>query len=351
MSEDSAPGLGKDVKIGELLTGVGVVTSGDLQEAIQIAKRMNLPIGRVIVMSGVITEQNLQFALEAQSLIRDNFLDMDTAVSALKSCYKKGTSLQEALAELRWAPRQDISSNKLGELLIDSDMVSQHQLDNALHASFETGMPLGGTLVIQGVLSAQLLPMVLTAQEQIREGKISRAEAVENLKSAVMFWAKADEVANKTTYFDTVVDEHTGGTSRAVAGVVDASPSRSTSERAAPRAHVPQRTTGGVTPPPAGVDLSLVDMMKFSGYCSDQDIQAALERALANSEIASRLFMATGLLNQPSLDNFIRCRSLIRRGVITQEQALEALAVWHSQQITLDEAFSDLGLNVPSSGW
>lgn len=350
MSEETAA-PGKDVKIGELLTGVGVVTSGDLQEAIQIAKRMNLPIGRVIVMSGVITEQNLQSAIEAQSLVRDGFLDFDTAVSALKASYKKDISLQEALAELRWAPKQDITSNRLGELLVDSAMVSQHQLDSALYASFETGMPLGGTLVIQGVLSAQLLPMVLTAQEQIRDGKITRNDAVETLKAAVMFWAKADEVANKSTYFDTVVDESTGGTTRAVAGTGDLPVRSQTAERAQPhRGNVP-RTSGNTSRPPVGIDLSLVDMMKFSGFCSEQDIQTALERALSNSEIASRLFMATGLLNQPSLDNFIRCRSLIRRNVITQEQALEALAIWHSQEITLEEAFIDLGLNIPSSGW
>ncbi|MBY0549863.1 MAG: hypothetical protein K2W95_21500 [Candidatus Obscuribacterales bacterium] len=350
MSEDTAA-LGKDVKIGELLTGVGVVNSGDLQEAIQIAKRMNLPIGRVIVMSGVITEQNLQSAIEAQSLVRDGLLDFDTAITALKASYKKDISLQEALAELRWAPKADISSNRLGELLVDSAMVSQHQLDSALHASFETGMPLGGTLVIQGVLSAQLLPMVLTAQEQIRDGKITRNEAVETLKAAVMFWAKADEVANKSTYHDTVFDATTGGTTRAVAGTGDLPVRSQTAERPQPhRGNVP-RTSGNTTRPPAGIDLSLVDMMKFSGFCSEQDIQTALERALSNSEIASRLFMATGLLNQPSLDNFIRCRSLIRRNVITQEQALEALAIWHSQEITLEEAFIDLGLTVPNSGW
>lgn len=344
MVEAEQPNTNNDIKIGELLTGVGVVTSGDLQEAIQIAKRMNLPIGRVIVMSGVISEQNLQYALEAQSLIRDGMLDRDTAVTALKNCYKKSQPLQEALAEQKWAPRQDRVTNKLGELLMDSNMVSQSQLDSALNISFETGMPLGGTLVLQGVLSAQLLPMVLTAQEQIRDGKITRTEAVENLKSAVLFWAKADEVANKGTYSDMISEQD--NTSRAVAtsgGVIRPV----TRETPMPqRAPVQRRSIG----PIGGVDLSLVDMMKFSGFCTDQDIYEAVERALLNSEVASRLFMATGLLTQAALDNFLRCRSLIRRGAITQEQALEALSIWNSEGISLDEAFTDLGLSIPNQG-
>jgi hypothetical protein len=337
-----------DVKIGELLTGVGVVTSGDLTEAIQIAKRMNLPIGRVIVMSGVITEQNLQFALEAQSLIRDKLLDVETAIAALKACFKKGCALQESLAELKWAPRKDRTSNKLGELLIDSNMVTQSQLDTALFASFETGMPLGGTLVIQGVMSAQLLPMVLTAQEQVRDGKITRAEAVEQLKSAVMFWAKADEVANKSSYYD-IVAESVPGRAVAISGITGP-----VQRPPAPKAPAqPLRQTGERQAVPkdlGGVDLSLVDMMKFSGFCTESDIQGALERALLNSEISSRLFMATGLLNQADLDNFLRCRSLIRKGVITQEQALEALSLWQSQKLSLDEAFVDLGVSVPAQG-
>ncbi len=336
-----------DIKIGELLTGVGVVTSGDLQEAIQIAKRMNLPIGRVIVMSGVITEQNLQYALEAQSLIKDGLLDKETALASLKSCYKKGVTLQDALAEQKWAPRQDRMSNKLGELLMDSNMVSQAQLDSALNTSFETGMPLGGTLVLQGVLSAQLLPMVLTAQEQIRDGKITRNEAVEQLKSAVLFWAKADEVANKGTYSDMISEQ--APTGRAVAtssGVV----APITREMPAPPPSREPRRQQHFAPVGGGVDLSLVDMMKFSGFCGDHDIYEAVERALANSEIASRLFMATGLLTQASLDNFLRCRSLIRRGVISQEQALEALSIWQDQGISLDEAFQDMGVSVPTAG-
>lgn len=321
----------KDVKIGELLVAVNVVTSGDLQEAIQIAKRMNLPIGRVIVMSGVISEANLQHVLEAQSLVKDGLLEYDTAVTALANCLKNGSNLQAALADLRWSPKKDVASNKLGELLMDSNMVTQSQLDSALHASFESGMPLGGTLVLQGVLSAQLLPMVLNAQEQIRDGKIDRMQAVENLKSAVMFWAKADDskTGGQGAYYKDLAEPALKG-------------SAPSALRTAPEMTVPE-------PPPAAVpsmEMGLVDMMKMAGYCSEQELQAAITRALANADIASKLLMATGLLTQASFENFLRCRALMVRGAIRPEQVIYALSACRIRQISLDAVFREMGLNI-----
>lgn len=336
----------RDVKIGELLVAVGVVTNGDLQEAIQIAKRMNLPIGRVIVMSGVISEVNLQYALEAQSLVKDSLLELDTAITGLKNALTKGTTLQEALADLRWAPKKDVTSNKLGELLLDSNMVSQHQLDAALQTSFDTGMPLGGTLVLQGVLSAQLLPMVLNAQEHIRDGKITRMQAVENLKAALMFWAKTDD--SKLKSGDVGLPGQRSESDFLVSSAPEPEPQRRSTMQNMMPSHAPPLPPPPPPTPYLGTPSStmgLVDMMKMSGYCSEQEIQAAIERALSNAEIASKLFMATGLLTKEAFENFVRCRAMMTRGVLRPEQAVYALSACRIRSITLDDVFKEMGLS------
>lgn len=352
----------KDIKIGELLTEVGIVTTGDLTEAIQIAKRMNLPIGRVIVMSGVISEEQLQHAIEAQSLIRDGLLEVDTAVTALKGAYQKNKTLQEALSDLRWAPKQDVTTNKLGELLIDSMMVSQAQLEQALQTSFDTGMPLGGTLVLQGVLSAQLLPAVLNAQEQIREGRVTREQAIGNLKSAVMFWAQATESQQETgrrSHQSLQREEPSRSMqSRSLEATVGAQPRSFLEEPAAKpwtaEAQRPALPAGydAAAAAAASTDMGLVEMMKLSGFCTSEDIQQALVNALSNSEIAAKIFLATGLLTTASLDNFVRCRSLIRKNIVSPQQALYALGISKSRGITLDDAFEDMNVKVPrDSSW
>ncbi len=343
MSEQSKT-ESKDVKIGELLLAVNVVTSGDLQEAIQIAKRMKLPIGRVIVMSGVITEQNLQYALEAQSLIRDGMLELDTAIMALSNALKHNYSLQDALAELRWAPKKDVVSNKLGELLLDSNMVSQSQLDSALQTSFDTGMPLGGTLVLQGVLSAQLLPLVLNAQEQIRDGKVTRSQAVENLKAALMFWAKTDDAQNAELDLPKAIKDEPNVPS------YTANPGSKRSSFTRPSEESLDMAPPPPPPPPpvanSGPSMGLVDMMKMAGYCSDAEIQAAIDRALASADIASKLFMATGLLTKESFENFVRCRALLGRGALKPEQAIYALSACRLRACPIDVIFKEMGLNL-----
>lgn len=353
MPEDKQTAEARDVKIGELLVAVGIVTTGDLQEAIQIAKRMNLPIGRVIVMSGVISEANLQFVLEAQSLVKDSLLDLDTAVQGLINAFKNQTTLQVALADLRWAPKKDVASNKLGELLMDSNMVTQSQLDSALQTSFDTGMPLGGTLVLQGVLSAQLLPMVLNAQEQIRDGKVSRSQAVENLKDALMFWAKTDDSKLKdgdlglpgskaldTSFLVTDPDTPKPAGRRTFQGAPVHHPTAATPEP--PPAALAPQTTPNTT-------MGLVEMMKMAGYCSQQDIDSAIDRALANADIASKLFMATGLLSKASFENFVRCRALMTRGILRPEQAIYALSACRIRGITLEEVFKEMGVSLIGS--
>lgn len=348
MAEDQlVSGERRDVKIGELLVAVGVVTSGDLQEAIQIAKRMNLPIGRVIVMSGVITEGNLQYALEAQSLIKDSLLDFDTAVKALESAYKTQRSLQDALVDLRWAPRKDVVSNKLGELLLDSDMVSQAQLDLALQTSFESGMPLGGTLVLQGVLSAQLLPMVLNAQEQIRDGKVSRNQAVDNLKAALMFWATAEDSQARDAG-DSLFNYQRGTRPSSQHELLTNAKAGPPVESFQPPDSAAQKMTP--EPQPAQnlsptTNMGLVEMMQMAGYCNKTDIDAAIERALASSDIAAKLFLATGLLNQNHLDNFLRCRALLVKGVLRPEQAIYALSACRIRDLQLGEVFREMGIN------
>ena len=339
----------RDVKIGEMLVAVDVVTSGDLQEAIQIAKRMNLPIGRVIVMSGVITEGNLQYALEAQSLIKDGLLDYDTAINALRNAYANQKSLQDALVDLRWAPRKDVSSNKLGELLMDSNMVTQAQLDLALQASFESGMPLGGTLVLQGVLSAQLLPMVLNAQEHIRDGKVTRLQAVENLKSALMFWVTAESSQQKDAGYS--LYEYGGKKSSLLSDtpVESFQPPSPTASGAGPvstqQADLASGSLNAASLPLApSMNMGLVEMMQMAGYCTRLDIDSAIERALASSDIAAKLFMATGLLTQTNLDNFLRCRALLVKGSLRPEQAIYALSACRMRNVKLSDVFIEMGI-------
>lgn len=458
--EDSASP--QNVKIGELLLSVGALTSGDLTEAIQIAKRMGVPIGRVLVMSGCVSESNLQMTLECQSLVRDGLLDLETGTKALNKVFHDKVTLKDALHKLNWAPRQDANSNKLGELLIDSNIVTRGQLDRALETSFQSGMPLGGTLVLQGIISAQLLPTILHAQEQIRDNKMSREQAIDSLQQALIFWARADDSKKEHLaggyrrstesggLFSSAKssDSYQGLTSRPVTThavdkplprsasgahpavpsypdqeqivaasngassvhpaaaarapqqqqqgaqntsfsgahpAVPASPAQQSNASGAhtavpvrPSQQRPQDTGHKIKPPknfvqsvdPSAVAkaslpsppqtglrqpgsqaqaqatdiVSLVELLKLSGYCTSVQLDQAIAHSLQDSRLAAKLLLAIGFIDSGWLNNFVYCQALIAKGTLRTDQALYVLNSMRHKGITIEQALAEMGI-------
>jgi hypothetical protein len=181
------------IRIGDLLERAGLVTSADLTEAVSVSKRLQLPIGRVLIMSGCVTERILKSAIEAQSLIRDKGVNLGKALETLVKVAEEDISFQDALRKTDPARVPGSHTNRLGEILIEFGLIDEQQLQDALVLSGETGMQLGATLVSMDLLSPMLLPLLLRTQEQIREGIITRQQAAQEFKSSYAMWTKAEE--------------------------------------------------------------------------------------------------------------------------------------------------------------
>jgi hypothetical protein len=170
----------KNPKVGELLTRAGVLRAQDLQEAISIAQDTGQMIGKVLIMSGFITKEDLAAAVEAQSMIRDGLLETGLAVLGLSTCSREHILLEQALDQLGWHP-QNKPTAKLGELLIASGNISIEHLTKALDEMRESVRPLGSLLVEWEVISRDLLQCALDIQCEIRDGKISKPDGVTKL--------------------------------------------------------------------------------------------------------------------------------------------------------------------------
>jgi len=170
----------KNPKVGELLTRAGVLRNQDLNEAISIAKDTGQMIGKVLIMSGFITKEDLAAAVEAQSLIRDELLEAELAILALSTCSREHLLLEQALDQLGFH-LENKPSAKLGELLIASGNISIEHLTKALDEMRESVRPLGSVLVEWDVISRDLLQDALDVQCEIRDGKISKPDGVTKL--------------------------------------------------------------------------------------------------------------------------------------------------------------------------
>ena len=170
----------KNPKVGELLTRAGVLRKQDLQEAISIAQDTGQMIGKVLIMSGFITKENLAAAVEAQSLIRDDLLEVEQAILALSTAARENLLLEQALDQLGWHA-QNKPTAKLGELLIASGNINIEHLTKALDEMRESVRPLGSLLVEWEVISRDLLQDALNVQNEIRDGKIAKPDGVQRL--------------------------------------------------------------------------------------------------------------------------------------------------------------------------
>jgi hypothetical protein len=182
-----------NTRLGTLLEKAGLVTSGDIAEAVAVSKRLQTPIGRVLIMTGSVTERTLSAALEAQAMLRDRTINLEAAIEALVRVAQEKIPLKDALVKTDKIPQPGTSTNKLGEILIEFGLINKNSLDAALQTSAETGMPLGSSLVCLGAISPSLLPLLLRTQEQIRDGLITRQQAVNEFREAYAMWTKAKE--------------------------------------------------------------------------------------------------------------------------------------------------------------
>lgn len=176
---------GKDnLRLGELLLAARLLSPQELSECIEASGNQGLPIGRIMVIMGLISEQDLRSALKVQSLVRDAIVPFHIAVQGLALAAREKIDADLALAYLGWVDAGHIPSNKLGELLLDAEIITQDNLNLALRQSQATGLPLGRILVSLGMLVDELLASALNAQMFVRDGTLNKKQAIEGLRAA-----------------------------------------------------------------------------------------------------------------------------------------------------------------------
>lgn len=171
----------KTIRVGDLLTRAGVLRKQDLNEACLIAEDTGQMIGKVLIMSGFITKEDLQAAVEAQALVRDGHLELELAFMALSAASRSKITLDQALDQLGWQPQATMPSARLGELLLSSGIISIEELTLALKEVHDSITPLGGVLINMGLIDNNILREALQVQTEVRTGKRTKPDGINAL--------------------------------------------------------------------------------------------------------------------------------------------------------------------------
>lgn len=389
-----------DLRLGQVLIDLNMVTRMQLEQALQVAQELGLPVGRVLVMYGIVSERNLQATVQLQSLLKDELLNIDTAKRIAACMVGANISFEEALQKVGWRRPHSSGSNKLGELLLMAGFVDQAQLEDSLVKSKSSGVPFGRILVLNGILTESLLSSALNAQILVRDNKVTKEQAVRGLKAAHQRQIAVELPLIESGYYRLPV-RHTIrlGELLVLAGLMtendlmyaieigllnqkpigqvlvelhyipkdvldaaldlqqmvasgEANPiwaaSRLTEihhygKQKEPQVK-PQPPSAEVRKEPVEISVSLRQFMSLVGVVSETDIKKAIDVGVENPHILGRMLLLAGVIDESTLKSALRCYSLIREGILDTEQAFIAFNYSQQSSISVDDALQDLGV-------
>lgn len=298
-------------KLGELLLEAGLITRDQFAKAFQRSLSTGLPLGRMLVLNGALSDPMLTTSLEIQVRVRDEMMSRDEAVRQMSELNAEGAEPLTAekvgaILETLKPPRQ--KKIRLGELLVLAGMLDETDVMNALELGLSQDLQIGQIFVGQGFLSEDGLEAALKLQDMVENDTLSGHHAALAIKQVQETGLPVDEVIQQ---LGQVVEEQQL------------------------QAEIPFET-----------------LLSLARIISEEEIQHAIELVRANPEILGKVLALTGYVPEISGDAAVRCHWLINNGYLNQDDALAALDYCLQKQtekeITFDEALEELGWTVAS---
>jgi tetratricopeptide (TPR) repeat protein len=284
------------VQLGELLLSAQYVTPQQLAVALAQHEKTDLPLGRVLVLSGVLTEGLLTTAINAQILVRDQKLDRAQAIESLNQAKIRQIPIEMAAREKGFYELPNRTLPRLGELLTVAEIINDTQLANALEISLARKQPVGEVLTESGLVKREILEGALVVQKMIGDGAVRVADA----KAILLAIRHGQSLEDALSRFEQLKLEGDNG-----------------------------------VPP-------LVTMLKLFGCVDDVDVIKAFSVAQNDTQVISQVLLVGGAVSEETLLRAQGCRQLIESGRLTMEHASILFDYSQKKQVDLDTALQEL---------
>lgn len=284
------------VLVGDLLVQSELVTLPQLADAMPVALKTGVPVGRVLIASSFLTEEHFRQALSLQSLVRDQLITEDIATAALKLIANEGLNLNAAMKKLGIDSEYFNSANRLGELLLSAAAIDHSALETGLSVSFTTGLQLARVLALRGFVKERVAFVALIAQSLLRDHKLSRQQAVDCIK-------KTMPVSDKSVK----------------------SPADNSLISSALAAHK--------TKP-----IRLGELLLLSGIVSQKALLSALDKGVSEEVPLGRMLIRMNLLTDVELNQALILQEMVTNGTIAPQDASQILNKVKVAEISLSKA-------------
>lgn len=249
-------------------------------------------------MSGYLSENVLLASVQVQSMLREAQISLEDAISVLHLVKRKDIPLADAMNSLGKNVDSDKPTVKLGELLFEAGFVGADELDRYLEDSKEAGLPLGRIILLYGKISKEALSACLTAQVMVRDGKVTREQAVRALKTVRRRRKDLEESLSELGFYRQPIRPHT----------------------------------------------LIGELFIKAGLVEDANVLSALEMALENEMPVGQAMVKKGLIEQACLEIALELQEMVINSTLTEEQAAEALTKISNRGFTATTALTELAI-------
>jgi tetratricopeptide (TPR) repeat protein len=293
-----------EIRLGELLLQLGMLQRKELEEALQIVDQTGLGLGRVLVLSQHINEKILDAAIQCQSMLRSNRIDIPAAKQAIQGVATgKHRNFEEALSAAGHQSTKDDSSNRLGDLLVEAGLVTKAQLQSAVAQTDETGLPFGRLLVLSGVLTEAAMTSALNAQSALLAGKVSKDQAINSL--------------------------------------------RSNARRSVMRAeNAPAPTERDFYQLPDRKSVLLGELLVSAGSISKAQLSNAIELSVSNGKWLGQVLQDLKLISEPVLKRTLELQDMVMANQLSAADATKVLFLVDREGLTVNSAMSRVKMPV-----
>ncbi len=301
-------GQSTDFLIGELLLKAGIIKQNQLDEALKLAGNKHMQIGQMLIMARSITQKDLQAAIDAQVALRDKIVDMNGALKALSAAHRSHMTFAEASQKHQNEDTSLVPSHKLGQILLEANLINGEQLSVAVQKSMATGLPVGRILILNSVISETTLAAALEVLIKLRDGNVVREEAVSYLSDIIRTKA-VDELGVR------MLEE---------ASVFNAQPVLSTRK-----------------------SMRLGEFLVLAGILSETDIMNALEFSLVAEKQLGEALLEHGYITRDIIEAAIKLQSLVESDTLDATKAGQCLNLVHFNSISLTDALEKVSSSAP----
>lgn len=291
------------MRLGELIEKLGLLTRQELKDALQVSQETGLPVGRILVMSGYMQDRMLNSVIEAQSMLREGLLDLDSIRAALHKVQESSLTFKDAL-ESTGFKLEEKRNYLLGDLLLDAGFIKKGEFDKAMEQSGATGLPLGRTLVLCGLIPEELLAKAINAQVLLRDEKVTREQVVQSLRTAASRHLPIEVPLAEKGYYAL----------------------------------------------PARQSLRLGEILVAAGVLSESELMTALELGLSNNKPVGQVLIDLRFIDEPVILAALELQKRVVEQTIKLEEATRLLSAIHRDHISLEAALESLKNPLPGAG-